>query len=188
MKNKKPLFIVLGVVLLGAVAFYFMKQKGLGPLSSLSGNPADVFSNALTGSGSVSCEYTDAQGQIVKAYVKNGKIRTDMTGGTQGNMSFIMRDKTMYSWKQGTNEGFAYKIPEVTGTQDQSDVQITPGQTGTDDIKANIEQYKESCVNGSVDDSMFELPTDVNFTDYSTMMQDATKQIPADYKQYIPQQ
>ena len=182
MKNKTPLFVILGLVLLGVAAFYFMQQKG--SVSPLTGSPADIFSNALTGSGSVKCEYKDQEGQTVTAYVKGGKIRTEMMGGTQGNMNFIMRDQMMYSWNQGTKEGFVYKVPEVTGTPDETE---TPDQSGAKDVKADLEQYKESCTNTSVADSVFEVPADVNLVDYSKMMQDSMKQIPDNYKQYMPQ-
>lgn len=185
-KNKTPL-IVVGVIALVAVgAFLFMRQNGSLP-ASLTGSPTDMFSNALTGSGSVTCEYTDESGQKVMAYVKGGKIRSDITGGEQGSMSFIMKDKTMYSWNTDTKQGFIYKIPDVTGSQTQDEAQ-TPDQGNVEDVKADLEQYKESCKGGNISDSMFDIPSDVTLQDYSQMMQDSLQQVPDEYKQYMPQQ
>lgn len=188
MKNKQPLIIVAVViiVLLGAW-FLFMRGGASNPLSPQT--PQEQIENALTGSGSVMCEYTTDTGETVTAYVKDGKIRTDMTGGPEGSVSFLLVDKMSYTWNQDTKEGMQYMIPDVTpGEEVEVDETMESETPDANDFQDQIEQYKESCTNQNVDDSMFVVPADVNFVDYSMMMQESMQQVTQEYMQYMPQQ
>lgn len=187
MKNKTPLIIIIVVlVVLAGAWFFFMRGGATNPLTPQT--PQEQVENAFMGSGSVKCEYTTDTGEVVTAYVKDGKMRTDMTGGAEGTMSFMMVDKTSYSWNQDTREGMKYVIPDVTPVAEVEVETVESGQADPRAMQEQIEQYKESCSNQAVDDSLFVVPTDVNFVDYSTMMQDTMQQVPQEYQQYMPQQ
>lgn len=200
MKNKTPLFIVLGVVLLGVVVFVMMQgRNGSNPIASLTSNtsnPSDMVASALTGSGSIKCEYTDEDGATVIAYVKNGNVRSDYMGA-DANGSFLMKDKTVWTWDEETKTGMTYVIPDVTpGAEDDSMMESEDSDTNYEEMKEEIDQYKESCKNENIPDSMFEVPQDVTFEDYSAMMEgmydgasmeDAMNQIPEEYQQYLNQ-
>lgn len=199
MKNKTPLFIVIGVIVLGAVVFLMMQGKnGSNPIASLtsnSANPGDMVAQALTGSGSIKCEYTDEDGSTVMAYVKNGNVRSDYMGADV-NGSFLMKDKTVWTWDEETKTGMTYMIPDVTPTEDESMMESDDSDMNYDEMKEEIDKYKESCTSENISDSMFEVPQDVTFEDYSqmmegmfdqTQMQDAMNQIPDEYKQYLNQ-
>lgn len=155
---------------------------------SLSSNPADVVSNALTDSGSVKCEYTDEEGRQITAYVKGERIRTDITGGTEGAMSMIYKDNTSWTWDTATKQGMLFTAPEVTpGEGEKVTVEEGPATQDSNEVKAELEKYKESCTNQTIADTMFEPPADVKFQDYSQMMQQQMNQIPAEYQQYLNQ-
>lgn len=135
--------------------------------------------DALAKSQSLQCTYTDANGVSTVVYIKSGAIRTDYTGKTaQESGSVIMKDNKMYSWngKQGMMMTFDIsKLESVTpGAQ-----KVTPGQKDPNEVVGNLEQYKESCTPANVADSVFVPPTDIKFTDFSSMMKQGTQTNPS---------
>lgn len=183
-KNKNLPLIIGGVLVLGVIA-YILLNRGASPLSNA--DPESAIKNALSGTGSVKCEYTDDDGRLVTAYVKGEKMRTDVTGGQEGNGSMIFKDNTSWSWDNTTKKGVMFKAPEVTGTESDETSETELDVEDSEDIKEEIEQYKESCKNENVPDSMFEPPTDVTFQDFSQMMNNPGGQVPAEYQQYLDQ-
>ena len=172
MKNKNLLLIVVGVVLVLAIVAFFLFGRGTSPLANLSKSaPDDLVTSAISGSGSVKCEYTDDEGHVVTAYIKGGNMRTDLTGGQEGAMSIIYKDKTSWTWDNTTKQGMKYTAPKVEEADEVVDGETQDSDSqNSDEIATEIEQYKESCKNESVDDSMFDAPADVTFQDYSQMM------------------
>lgn len=182
MKNLKLPLIIVGVILIAAIGYFVVMNKG-----SLSSNPTDVVNNALTGSGSVKCEYTDEEGRQITAYVKGEKMRTEIVGGTEGSMSMIYKDKTSWTWDNTKKQGMMFKAPEVTPAEGKEVTEVTPATQDSDEVKAQLEKYKESCKNQTLADSMFDPPTDVTFQDYSQMMKQQMNTVPAQYQQYLNQ-
>lgn len=190
-KNQTPLIIVGVVVVILAIGAFFFLRGSSNPLGVGSGSPQDLMASALTGSGSVVCEYTDEDGSTVTAYVRNGMVRTNITGGPEGDGSFLMRDKTVWTWQDSTMQGMMYVIPDVTPVEGEA---VESETNMADEVSADLEQYKDSCRSESIPDSVFEVPSGVNFQDYSQMMQGAmqdmqmqAEQLPLDYQQYLNQ-
>jgi hypothetical protein len=190
-KNNR-LLLILGAALVVILAVGFLMFRGGGSVPGLS-SPEDLVASALTGSGSVKCEYTGEDGAVVTAYVKNGMVRTDVTGGPEGDGSFLMKDKTVWTWQDSTKQGMTYTIPDVAPVEGET--AETEGNM-SDEVERDLEQYKDSCTSESIPDSMFEVPGDVTFQDFSQMMGDGMQalpeqlpldQVPPEYQQYLNQ-
>lgn len=130
--------------------------------SSVFGSIQDALTNKAL---SLSCDFTDANGIHVVAYIKSGAIRSDVTGKTpQESGSVLIKDKKMYFWN--ATMGMMMDMPAMTVTP-------TPGANTnqTQSTVADLEKYKESCKPAVLSDSLFTLPANVKFTDESQMMQ-----------------
>lgn len=184
MKNKLPLFIVI-VVVIAAVAGYLIMNR-TGRMNS----PEDIVANALSGNGSVKCEY-DEDGRHIVAYIKGSMMRTDITGGEEGSMSMIYKDNTSWTWNPDTKEGMMFTAPEITpmeGEEVVTEEEVNVAMPDdTEAMKAEIEKYKDSCKSESIADSLFEAPSDITFMDYSQMMEQQMQNLPAEYQQYMQQ-
>lgn len=191
--NKKLLVAVLIVILLIAgVVGYFATQNKKAATTTSTQNTAPTqtapteatpdFVKAMQGAGSVKCTYTYSD-VTTTSYIKDGKIRTEMTAKGVTNNS-IMTNKIVYSWATGSKTGIMIDTTALTSS-------VTPGATGAqnykdaESLKNDLTNYKPQCSNEPIADSMFEKPTGVTFTDYSKMMQDIKSKIPANVT--IPQ-
>ena len=186
--NKKLLVAALIVILLIAgVVGYFATQNKKAATTTAPENsqtatqqaPTEAtpdFVKAMQGAGSVKCTYTYSD-VTTTSYIKDGKIRTEMTAKGVTNNS-IMANKIVYSWETGQKTGIMMDTTALT-------VSVTPGATNTqnykdaDSLKNDLMNYKPQCSNEAISDAMFEKPTGVTFTDYSKMMQDVKSKIPA---------
>jgi hypothetical protein len=177
-----PVIIVAVVAL--AAGGYFLMNSGSNPL--VNNSPEAIVQNALSGRGSVKCEY-DEEGKHIITYVKGEKMRTDATGGEEGNGSMIFKDNTSWTWDSATKQGFTFKAPEVSPaeTETEDDNETEDMMEDSEEMKADVEKYKDSCKNENIPDSTFEPPSDVTFQDYSQMMQQQMNQVPSEYQQYM---
>lgn len=187
MKDKRILLIVAGVIAVLVIAYVlFMRPGATNPL--MNGTPTDVIESAFNGNGSAICEYTDAGGVATTVYVKNGMVRTNMTGGSENVMtSMIMSNGTIWTWDGNTMQGMMMQIPEVTPEAIEEEVDAET-EYNPDQVKADLETYKDSCQATNVDDTLFVPPTNVTFQDMSSMMEgmQGAPNIPAGYEQYMP--
>lgn len=143
--------------------------------SPTSGNVITSIKDALANSQSLECTYADDKGTTNVAYIKNGAIRSDFTGTTpQESGSVIMKDNKMYFWNGKT--GFMMTFdPSQLGTVTPGTQKVTPGQKNPNDVVEDLEKYKQNCKQATVDDSLFVPPTDVKFTDFSSLMNQGSK-------------
>ena len=185
--KKTGLYIGIAVVavLLVAGGLMFFKN-GANPLT----NPAAM----LTGGTSMKCEYTE-EGRNIITYVKGEQFRTDMTGGTEGSMSTIYKDDTTWSWNTETKEGMkmTFQKPSITpGMEMEESSEEESDMSDAQEMKEEVDKYKDSCKNQMISDSLFTPPSDVEFQDYSQMMEQMQNKTPEQmmeqYKQYAPQQ
>ena len=100
MKGKIVLFIIIGIFLLGLVGWVsYSKFKGNKTVSTGSNSEkSGIFTSvkdALTQKLTLSCEFTDETGTVVKSYIKNGAVRVSSIGNgdnVQAN-EIIIKDK-----------------------------------------------------------------------------------------------
>lgn len=169
--QKTPIFLVAGVVVVALVAggYYFMNSQGNTLLSSKK-DPVQTIEEALTGTNSVKCEYTDEAGQKVVAYIKAGKMRSDIVEG-QGLGGVLYKDSMMWTWDNETKQGFMMDVPEGDDyTQPMDEGMSSPSTVNKSELEANIEKYKQHCKEESINDSVFEPPTDVVFQNMGDLM------------------
>lgn len=92
-------------------------------------------------------------------YLANGKMRGDF----QENSHMIVDGTTSYTWTDGQNSGFKMTFDPASV---ESDNTSTTNPAGMDYSKA----YNYDCNNWSLDATVFELPKDVKFQDFSSLM------------------
>lgn len=163
---KKTPLLFAGLVILVAVlagGYYFMNSKGSNPLTN-STNPIKNMEDALSGSGSMKCEFIDEQGQQVVSFVKAGKMKSVINNG-QGMGGMIYKDDTMWTWDSVSKQGFTMSVPKGSeSTESVGEFSDYPAADKSE-LEANIEKYKDQCKEQSIDDSEFNPPTDITFQD-----------------------
>jgi ABC-type Na+ efflux pump permease subunit len=103
-------------------------------------------------------------------YVADQKVRGDISAVVNGkdfkNHTVIM-DKTSYTWLEGEKTGFKMTASENTTPTEN----LTPEQKQE---TVNMEaKMNYTCVNWNKDNSYFELPKDVSFSDLSSLIPSA---------------
>ena len=174
--GKKVLIIVAVVLLVLVGGFIFLKSKssGTGPTGSQSTNKGifNSVKDALTQNLTISCEFTDETGTLVKSYIKNGAVRITSTGDTVAKSGeIIMKDEKMYIWDTATKEGFIYDISSEEGTTEAQ-------KSNSDSYLDMIDKYKDYCKVATVADSFFTPPTDVKFQDIAKLFENLQNQAP----------
>ena len=164
----KVIAIIIIVLVASGAAAYFLLGKDKMASVMQSATPFTSIKDALTKSVSLECEYTDPEQRVSKVWIKNGAIRSDMTSpNADDNGSVIMKDKKMWMWN--SQGAFMMTIPDVTPAEGES----TPTNQ-TDEILADLEEYKEDCKPAVVGDDKFTPPADIEFQDMSKMMEGMT--------------
>lgn len=177
----KTIWIVLGVVVIAVAAWLLVGKKPASKVndnSQTAGTQQEQSTNAsaqmslkdLVASGKPQqCDFTDNEASSTvqgTVYVGNGKMRGDFAAETQGkttNTHMIMVDQTNYVWVEGQGTGYKMSADATAKGQTQSQTQE---QAVDQDKKMDYH-----CQNWSGDDSEFNLPSGVSFSDMSSMMQ-----------------
>jgi len=192
--KKMPLIIIVILILLilAGGAFYLAGKSHKSPaqseqtattqtqtqqMSTQKKSLFDFFSMA----GSQKCTFSDKTNNgsgIV--YISGGKMRGDFQSTDAGktNVSHMINDgKYVYFWTDGGKSGYKMSLDFVK--QQASGVHTAPGNSSSGQTPSqamNMKQQSDySCGTWSADASMFTFPTNITFTDYSTMMQGAMK-------------
>lgn len=188
MKSKKKLFLVITavflLVLVGGVSYSKFKNVNKETSDNKVEDSKGVFNSikdALSKNITLVCEFKDDGGSSVKSYIKNGAVRVTTTNQTEASQSgeIIIKDKKMHMWDVKSKQGFVYDIPD----SDDSSV----GMSGTEVAKSEayldmIDKYKDSCKVSNVDDSYFELPSDIKFQDMAKFLEDLKSQMPQGFE------
>jgi len=171
MKKILPIVVII-LVLLGIGYFLVSSKKnessekvgegGSVQVQKEQGNIFTSIKDAIAKSMSLKCEYPDEKGNKVISYIKGKNIRvvgyaTTQENGTNGN--FLMREDKMYVWDDKTKKGsvITLNVEQITGAAQEANKQ--------NETVENMEKYKDYCKVSVVEDSMFEIPTDVQFID-----------------------
>ncbi len=122
-------------------------------------------------------DYKDAQNGTVKGvvYISGGKVRADFTTTANGKPysgSMINDTKYMYTWSSEAKTGFKTQISDMKQMMDQKSV--SPTTTQQQSLDSNV-KYDYKCADWVVDNSKFSPPSDIKFTDYSSMMKQMMK-------------
>ena len=162
------------VVILAAGGWYVYSQKGGTGAAMMQTNtetPSAMQSmKDLVASGvSQKCDFTEPQsGTNGTIYIAGGKVRGDFSSKTQAGTiagHMISDGTTVNTWMDGMSQGFksSFTASAAPGNTDS--------QKGLDPDKKT--DYK--CSPWSADQSKFQLPSGITFTDMSAMMQGSMK-------------
>lgn len=138
---------------------------------SINGNILD-----LAGLGKkVKCTYAyDNENMSMSGvvYVSGSKTRSDatikMSDGTENSMSTITDGEWMYMWTSESQQGTKMNLQEMKQTADEYKTDEGNGQTNQYRNQTQDVDYK--CRPWIVDNSKFDIPSDVNFIDMNEMM------------------
>lgn len=156
---------VLILIILTTGGFMFFQNMSK-PMPGSSSNSPGSIKDTLMAAGNMECNYTDEDGRQTTAYIKNGKVRANITSSNQNeNGSVIFVDNTIYIWN--SQGAFKMQIPEQTLNQDLSQ---NPALNQKEDLINSIEKYKQFCKSTNPNDSLFTLPSNLDFKDFSQMM------------------
>jgi hypothetical protein len=187
--NRKPLIaIAVGLLLLVSLYLIFRpkpnntqpstaqnsdSQMENNEITNITGNIFDV----LKAGNSVKCTYTTGDTNYTSegtTYVAGSKFRADMKTSMEDNTQIeshmISDGEWAYSWSNAMPQGFKMKISDLNKQVEQTNPEVQRDanlNTALRDFESKID-YK--CIKWDVDNSMFNVPTDVQFSDFSQMM------------------
>jgi hypothetical protein len=171
LKKNLAIIIVLILAIIAAVFIYFgvtgrelpFGLGGGGGGTSGDGSSSQGFigklSDALNLGTAMQCSWEE-EGVDATFYVKNNKLRGSVTSNGQ-TMEYIFRDNCYWYW--GESDG------EVEGIKMCWDPSEVGDWNWEDQLQAASENY--DCKPGTVSDSMFNPPSNVEFMDMSDYMQ-----------------
>lgn len=188
MNKKRVLFtsiLLLLVIFVSGVSYLKFKNNNTNSDnvedSGTADNVVTSIKDALSKKVTLVCEFKDDSGSSVKSYIKNGAIRIMTNNNVEsGAGEIIIKDKKMYMWDVKTKQGFMYDVPEESENDTAS---ITNGEIVKSESYLNmIDKYKDSCKVSSVEDSYFDLPSDIKFQDMAKFLEDIKSQMPQGFE------
>jgi hypothetical protein len=179
--------VILLIVLVGG-AFFLLGKSHTNPVKSVQTQMtkmstehkslADFFSMT----GSQKCTFSDkSNNSSGTLYIGDSKMRGDLQTADNGKTAtthMINDGSYVYIWTDGQKDG--YKMSTATIKKEAAQVSMSPESNAPSEAQpssgpVNMNQKADySCGPWSVDSSMFAVPQNVTFTDYSSMMQGIT--------------
>lgn len=178
MKKNLPLIIVGVVVIVGLVVggWWFL---GKGKQVSIPTTPSGVseqapteqapaeegfvgkLKDALTLGQSMKCTWKKDESNFATVYIKDSKIRTEVTQAGK-EMASIMVENCTYTWQEGETQGFkvCFEPEEV-----EEGEAMTP-----EEMTAEMPDYEYNCEPAIITESMFNLPAGINFLSTEQLM------------------
>ncbi|KKQ23729.1 MAG: hypothetical protein US40_C0007G0043 [Candidatus Roizmanbacteria bacterium GW2011_GWC2_37_13] len=181
---KNTLVVIVLLALLGVGGYFYLSSRGMMPKAPVGtggaqsgGNVFTSIKDALSKSLSLKCVYKDENGVETTTYIKGGAVRVMMQSGGDPNQpnNIIMKDMRMHMWSDASKTGFVYTL-EKSGTDETTSGQANNEQQ--ESVLAQIEKYKDACKTEIIADSMFSVPTDVNFQDMQALQEQMMQGLP----------
>jgi len=191
--NRKAIRILIAVIILFIlVGGVWALHSHLSSPGEEAANPQNKASQMTTGKKSLSdflsmnatlkCTFSDkTNSSSGTVYVSNGKMRGDFTSqdNSAATQTHMVNDSSyIYYWTDGQKNG--YKMSLATIKNETPHISMSPshgtsdqGQTQGMDMH---QQSNYSCGPWVVNSSLFTVPSDITFTDYSAMMQGSSSQ------------
>jgi len=127
--------------------------------------------SALISRDSYKCKYVNNQDQSTGEYlVKNNKYRVSgQNGASDGSSTIISNEKGTYIWTLGDKQGIFY--PKTEDSKEDKTTNTNNSEFDNDfDPEKLDNKEKIDCQKSLVDDSEFSPPSDVEFQDFTVMM------------------
>jgi flagellar basal body-associated protein FliL len=165
--KRSTLIILLVVLVLFAAGIAFLFRSG--GVDKAKQEVTEKVQEGVVNAVSMECTFTDSQGRETKAYIKNGAVRSDYTSpNVQESGSVLLKDKVLYVWT-AQKQGFMMNISTDTEAVNNLDPQTAPALFQMEEMMKNVNKDKNNCKPATTSDTLFVVPTDVVFTDYSQM-------------------
>lgn len=171
------IFLVAVLLIGGGVYVYNQSQTSSVDTAStdsesrvMTGDAPKSLLDLLTVSASQECAYEDDMGNSGVAYSSGGKMRGDFMGTANGQVyrTHMITDGTdMYIWSDGVEGGYKSSLSLMTEGETSVEGEEN-AQVNTVDPNKKVDY---SCKSWIVDQSVFAIPSDIEFTDYSKMME-----------------
>jgi hypothetical protein len=166
--NTKVLYGILAVIVIAIGAFVLTNGGGKKSAATTATTTASVaqpqtLKDLARSETPQKCEFEDSTNAAKTAgvvYVASGKVRGDFTATTQGknySAHMISDGVTAYTWMDGMATGFKVAFSTASTSEMQQGL----------DANKNL-NYK--CSSWTADQTMFQLPTSVKFTDMSATL------------------
>nr|MBP7859637.1 hypothetical protein [Patescibacteria group bacterium] len=175
---------LLVLLLVGGGGFVFMSKKVVAPqngqITPMEKTTKGEDTNSISGTiydllnlgKSLKCTYDynlDENKTSGTTYISGKKMRGDfeiVMGETKIKNYMISDGDYFYSWADNSKTGTKMKI---NATENPQQEQATENQNVN--IKTAQEKYDYKCENWIVDETMFQLPNGITFTDFSTVLE-----------------
>lgn len=139
---------------------------------NIKGSLLDLFNSGK----SMQCSYSTSTDDMEingTSYVSGKKMRADifttLSDGKTMETHMIADEGWAYTWTNESSTGFKINIAEVT--KDVPELE-NPEQTSDEETIKDFQQdYDFDCKNWKDDNSKFAIPTNIEFTDFSKMME-----------------
>jgi len=122
--------------------------------------------NALTGSATIKCNYTDEDGEVSVVYLKEKMVRVQAAetndDGSTFNIEGLIRDNKAYLWSDTSTEGWVFDYSQI----DAEGGGMTMGDRAihsSDDVIDELEAKGENCEKTSVPSDFFEIPSNITW-------------------------
>lgn len=180
--NKKIISVVVILILLalGVLAVVMMKKPST-KTATPNETPSTVTETPKTASGTLKALLTGSKAQkctfvnstdktTVNAtiYASGGKMRGDFVSTSEDfnvTSHMIVDSSFSYIWTEKTNQGFKFPIEDKVG--------VTPAPN-TNSVDLN-QSFDYTCTDWTVDNSLFVLPTNINFQELKIPTMSPTK-------------
>jgi len=191
--GKKLVLIVIAILLLAAAGgsyylFFMNKTSQSQPSDSEdimmdeSGDQVPLggvksLSELLKLNVAQTCTYKNTQdGSEGSVYVSGGKVRVSFVSEMDGKVTdsnVIVKDSKTYIWNEGETQGYVFAAEESSMNDSNTPKEESENEPQNFNMDDQVD-YKCSVWVG--DDSMFELPVNVDFKDMSKMVEDAMQE------------
>lgn len=157
---QNALWYVIGLVVVVAVGGFVYTQMGKGPASDMASTTPQAQEQSLRELAMTEtpqkCTFTSAQNAQGTVYVANGKVRADFSAEVNGNAMMghsVVMDNMSYVWMDGMSQGYknSFEVQSTSSVETQSQG-LNPD-----------ERVSYSCEPWSVDESLFVIPTSIEF-------------------------
>jgi hypothetical protein len=178
--------VVVVVLLIGGGYLFLGKSHMSSSQSADNANPQNESKGMSSGKkslsdffsmkGTLKCTFSDQTNSgSGTVYVGSGKMRGDFqsqVNGTQSQTHMVNDGTYVYIWTEGQKNGYKMSLDSVKSEASQVKVSGTPTAVKPQGMNMN-RQSNYSCSPWVVNASLFTVPSDITFVDYSSMMQGA---------------
>lgn len=173
MKKSTIVGVVVGLLILaGAAGVYLLESRKSAPQdvsieTARSPESSNTLRELMSTINNQSCTFEDDEGNSGIVYVSDEKMRGDFQTNESGTGHTVLTDNTMYVWFDGASEGFKSSIDSFESLR-------LDDQKGAPDILDMDSDVNYSCTSWDEDPSVFSIPQDIEFVDYSSMINAAS--------------